>query len=216
MSLVGFLVPVTVAFLWSGSRLPADAQAAILDGVVARVGSRVIMVSDLRLARGLRLVDETATDDAVVTYLVNRGLMLGEVARFQPPDPPVTAVDAALDRLRARVGPNWQGVLGRSGVDEAYVRAFATDTLRIDTYRRQRFAALAEPTEEDLRAAYEQRRKAYPADIASSFETLRSSLRDDLVAERYEVLTAEWIAELRARGDVSIRDVPSADIRPKP
>ncbi|MCC6383413.1 MAG: hypothetical protein IT304_12980, partial [Dehalococcoidia bacterium] len=84
MALSGFLLAVTAG----------DARAATLDALVALVGSRVIMLSDVRLARDLGR-PAALSDDETLRFLINRGLMLAEVARFQQPDPPAIAIETA-------------------------------------------------------------------------------------------------------------------------
>jgi hypothetical protein len=194
----------------------AFAQETRLEALVAMVGPRVIMLSDVRLARGLGLVAADASTDATVKYLVDRALMLTEVERFQEPDPVEAGVDQALAALRARVGADrWQQVLASTGVDDAYVRALVRDNLRVEAYLQQRFEALSEPGEEDLRAAYEQRRAASPGAALAPFETLRPALHDELHASRFRDLQEQWVAELRTRGDVSIR-AGAGDAAPAP
>jgi hypothetical protein len=192
------------------STVPVAAQSApvVLDGLVATVGSRPIMLSDVRVARALGFVDDAAADEAVVTTLVNRALMLAEIERFQPPDPPEAAIAAGLHDVRVRVGDAaWAAALAASGVTEDYVRAFVRNSLRLDIYQRQRFDTLADPSEDEVRGEFEERRAAGTLG-GVLLEDVRPRLREDLRAARFQALVDQWLTELRARSEVSVRPLP--------
>lgn len=194
-----------LAIAWPG---PAAAQGLTVDALAATVGTHIIMLSDVRLARDLE-TPGVATDEALLVELVNRSLMLAEVERFQQPDPPATAVDAALEARRTQLGPAaWAAMLRRDGVDEAYLRAYLRDDLRLETYLGQRFTTLSEPSDDDVSAAFAARQRERP-DATATLERLAPMLRTELAERRFAALVAEWIAELRARGEVSVRGVPA-------
>lgn len=68
--------------------------------------------------------------------MIDRRLVLAEVARYSQAPPPSAEIDAALREWTLKFAeppPH----------DAAFVRAFLTDSLRIDAYVEQRFAALA-------------------------------------------------------------------------
>jgi hypothetical protein len=188
---------------------PRATRATLIEAVVATVGDRVIMLSDARLLRDLGVIPPGTGREDALRQLVDRALMLGEVERFQSPAPSATIVDARIADLRARAGPEgWDAMLRRNGADEERVRAVVEDSQRLETYLEQRFGALAEPSDEDLRQAYDARRQAAPGDRLPAFEAMRESLHAELAAARFRTLVDQWIAELRQRGDVSIRGLP--------
>src|SRR5436190_13652615 len=81
------------------------ARAEILDRVLAVVAGRLIMLSDVTVARDLRLVPLAASGDPVrdvLTKLIDRELVLAEVDRYAPPEPTAEAVDSEVQRVRAR------------------------------------------------------------------------------------------------------------------
>lgn len=130
----------------------ADAQL-LLDRVLARVDSAVITLSDGRAAIGLGVV-ESATpepDAAVVQQLIDRQVLLVEVGRFPSPEPAAEAVDALAASMRARAGSGLDALMRATGIDEARVREMARDTLRIESYVRQRFGANATLQQADVR-----------------------------------------------------------------
>jgi hypothetical protein len=199
-------VPVLAAAV-SLAAAGAPATAALLDGLVAIVGSRVITISDARLLTALGLVEgEAAADGGLpLRALVDRALMVAEVERFQAPDPLVSRVNEEVARFRARAGDaEWTALLRRNGADEERVRAMVREELQLRTYLEQRFGVLAEPSDEALRQAYQARQAALPpGGTLPPFEALRDELWREARAARYGALLAEWVAELRGRADLS-------------
>src|SRR5262249_9699352 len=99
------LIASAAASLWPQASLTA--QTSMLDGLVATVGSRVIVLSDLRLARDLGFRPRNEPDEATVANLVDRALMLAEVERFQQPDPLEAQLESSFTMLRASLGAAW-------------------------------------------------------------------------------------------------------------
>lgn len=123
----------------------ASAQETI-DRVVAVVAGDLIMLSDVRAARQLGLVDPGGTPDpdrAVLSVLIDRLLILDEVDRYAPPEPSADAVERALGAIEARLGrPDAVAdALARAGTDEPQLRDRLRQDLRIRAYLDQRFAA---------------------------------------------------------------------------
>jgi hypothetical protein len=125
---------------------PAIAKAEIIDRVLAVVGGVVITQSDVTAAFELGLVAIDPTDDPLasgLSKLIDRRLMLVEVERYAPPDPPTDAVDRLLQSVRARFASQdaYAAALNRSGIDDARLRRTVRDQLRIEAYLDQRFAS---------------------------------------------------------------------------
>ena len=74
----------------------ADAQELLVERTVAIVGGAAITLSDVRTALALGLVETSGADAEreAIGRLVDRALILQEVSRFAPAEPPSTAVDA--------------------------------------------------------------------------------------------------------------------------
>ncbi len=127
------LVCVLLAF-------PAHGQQ-LLDRVVAHVDGTAITLTDLNAAIGLGVVDAPAGSDAkaALERLIERQLVLSEVARFAPPEPPAAAVDGEVAAMTARTGGRLKDVMDATGVDDTRIREMARDTLRIQAYATQRF-----------------------------------------------------------------------------
>jgi hypothetical protein len=134
--LVAGLCGVTVATLGADETI---------DRVLAVVGGQVIMLSDVTAARDLGLVPvEGAADPirAVLSKLIERELILGEVNRYQPPEPDVAALDREVERVRARfeTPQAFDAALARSGLDLFHLREAVRANLRMGAYLDQRFS----------------------------------------------------------------------------
>lgn len=141
--------------LYSVFYLLATTQS--VDRLVAVVGSEPIFASDVREVERLRLF-EPATDAAAtdtLARLIDRRLMLVEIARYSPSAPAAAEIEAAEKAWAARFPSDEERAravsASRNGL--LVVRAFLADTLRIETYVTQRFASADRITrDETLRA----------------------------------------------------------------
>jgi hypothetical protein len=134
---------------------PAAQQ--LLDRVVARVNNVPITLSDVNAALGLGIVEAPASGDPVAVarvQLIDRQLMLAEVARFTPPEPDARALDAEVAALRARAGERLPALMRDTGVDGQRLRDLARDTLRIRAYLDQRFGVSSDAARSDAVAQW--------------------------------------------------------------
>jgi hypothetical protein len=165
------------------------ASAEIIDRVLAVVSGQVVTQSDVEAAVELGLVSVAPGEDRTTTglqSLIDRILMLNEVRRLVPPDPPESAVDARVAEI-ARRFPSAEALarlLRASGIDQDVLRVYAADDLRLKAHLDERFSTAAQPSDEDVRRA-------------------GNVPRETLVAERRRSLVADWLAELRRRGEVT-------------
>ena len=137
--------------------LSAGARADVLDRLLAVVDTRIITLSDTRAALLFGFVEPPATGDrvyAAMQYLIDRALMLTEVQRYVPAEPPSAQVQARLDVIRSRF-PQPDGLaraLDITGLSEAQLAEMARDDLRIQTYIDDRFPGL-QPSDRQARVA---------------------------------------------------------------
>ena len=210
------LVCVTLLVALAGVAPAARAQTAasapaarggeeLLERTLAIVGGAVVTQSDVSLALTLGLVDgpAAASPDSALAALVDRWLMLHEVARFAPAEPAATAVEARLAALRARAGD--AEVIARrlseAGRAVSYLAAWVRDDLRIAAYLEQRFASTGTPSEPDV-AAYAQRQAAEFEAAGLTGDAALAAARARLIEERRRELIADWLADLRRRTNV--------------
>jgi parvulin-like peptidyl-prolyl isomerase len=183
---------------------PLDAQT-LLDRVVARVNGSIILLSDVRAAAALGLVEASPDSQDAVEQMVQRALLVEEVNRFPPPEPSSDAVDAELGRLRARAGGSLEDVERRTGVTADHMRLFARDRLRIQGYIDQRFGLTVPLTDEQVLEYY----RAHPEEFTSNgelmpFDRAQGLARERAGLEQRQRTIDQWLRDLRARADVAI------------
>ena len=180
------------------------AAQQLLDRILARVSGNEITLTDLQAARGFGIVPGP-TDDAALQQLIERQLLLIEVARFPPPDPSEAAIAAGIARQRTAAGPRLQQLMESTGTDEARLRDFARDTLRIDAYIDQRFGTSMQVTDDEAAAYY----GAHPEEfrrngVVIPFEEALPVARERASVERRTEQVQRWMYDLRARADIAI------------
>jgi hypothetical protein len=184
-----------------------QASPQTIDRLVAVVGNDPIFLSDVREVVRLRLLnplpgltpiaaEDPSPEGEALARLINRRLILAEVARYSQAPPAPADVDAAVSEWAARFEqppPH----------DAALVRAFLVDTLRIDRYINQRFTAAAQPTREEVRAYYQANLASFvQAQVMPSFEAAEEEARRRLAEERRVTMVREWLRGLRERAQV--------------
>src|SRR5690348_2980162 len=109
--------------------MAASVHAEIIDRVLAVVGGQPVTLSDVNAASTLKLVipgaDQTDPVGAVLDRLIERTLILGEVDRYQPPEP-------AAEEIERR----YAGIAQRVGGDAGLQRVFSVTGMTPDQLRR--------------------------------------------------------------------------------
>lgn len=147
---------ILLSCLSAGTLLRAD---EVIDRVMAVVAGDIILLSDVRAARELGLVERGAEPDPdreVLTRLIDRALMLDEVDRYAPPAPADEAVEAALGAVRSRFESPaaFQAALTRVGLEDLHLREIVRENLRIQSYLSQRFPADSDTRQRELIAEW--------------------------------------------------------------
>lgn len=180
----------------------------LLERVAARVNGYAITLTDVRAAMALGVVEVPpgAGDEAVATdRLVNRQLVLAEVARFAPPEPSPAAIATETAALVERAGPGLARVMASTGLDQAAVQGIARDNLRIQAYLDQRFGTTVQLTEDEVTQYY----RIHPDEFTkngtlSPFTEAEPLVRQGASAERRAATVEQWVRDLRMRADVSV------------
>lgn len=190
-----------VCGLWLSS---ATAQQ-LLDRVVARVAGTAITQTEVEAALALGIVEAEGADRlaAGTRQMIDRRLVLAEVARFPPSEPPEPAIAGLVAKMKARAGADYPAVLRQTGLDEQRVRDMARDTLRIQAYLDQRFGTTAQASLQEARDYYEANRQAFARNGAvPPFDQVESEARAAASAQRRRATVAQWLGDLRTRADV--------------
>lgn len=172
----------------------------LLDRVLAVVEGTPITLSDVRAMRGLGVID--AADEAgALEQAIDRQLLLYEVQRFPPPEPPAGAIDAEAAMLLAR--PGLPALMRETGLDERRVREMARERLRIRGYLEQRFGTTVQVSDEEVDRYYREHQDEFlRGGLLIPFAEAEPVARERASAERLTALIDDWMAELRARADV--------------
>jgi peptidyl-prolyl cis-trans isomerase SurA len=185
----------------------------IVDRVLAVVSGDVILLSDVDAARAFGLLAPPGSDPvgSVLSQLIDRELVLAEVERYAPPEPPASAVDRELEQVRRRFpsAQAFDAALARTGIDLSHLRETLRENLRIRAYLDQRFTVLS-PTEEEVRRYF----LDHPAEFTvggtlRKYEDARPDAAAAWVAARRKALVDEWVGGLRRRTDIIDLYLPS-------
>ena len=199
-----WLCALLTLVLVTSAAVPLAGQT-LLDRVVARVNGTVILLSDVRAAVIFGLVEGPADSELAVEETVQRALLVEEVNRFPPPEPAAEAVDAELERLRARAGTSLGDVERSTGLSADNVRLLARDRLRIQGYIDQRFGVTVPLTDEQVLQYY----RAHPDEFTTNgqltpFDRAQGLARERAGLEQRQRTIDQWLRDLRARADVSL------------
>jgi hypothetical protein len=180
------------------------------DGLAAVVNNFVYTKSFVRAVRQLRLLDgpANASDAAATVALVERHLVLEEVARYAMPE---AAADAVRDRRReweATLPPGFDlaAALKRDGLTEEDLAAWHAEDVRIRAYLDKLFSASAQPTAFEI-ATYV---RDHAADLvaqgaAQTPGALEAAARRQLAQDNRTKRVREWIDALKRRADIAIK-----------
>jgi hypothetical protein len=190
------------------SVLTAAPNAEVIDRVLAVVSGDLILLTDVNAARefGLVPIEGTAADPSneILSRLIDRALVLAEVERFAPPEPESAAVDAEIQRIRARFPspPLFAEALARVGIDERHLRETLRQELRIAAYLNQRFT-IVPPSEAELGRYYREHAEQFMRNGAvQAFESVRQEVVEAATRDGRRVVVDEWLAGLRRRADI--------------
>jgi len=180
----------------------------LIDRVVARVDGNAITLTDVQAAIGLGLVQPQDGEDietAARNELIERELLLAEIARFPPPEPAAAEIEKEVTRLEANAGRRLESLMQATGLDAQRIREIARDTLRIQAYLNQRFGTAAQVGDEEARQYYD----AHPAEftrngVVAPFLEVVADARQRAATDRRRTLVTQWIRDLRARADVVV------------
>jgi hypothetical protein len=194
-----------VAATFIGWQAPLSAQQ-LLDRVVARVNSYAITLSDVNAALAVGVIEApegAEREGTAIERLIDRQLLLSEVARFAPAEPDAAAVDREVAAMRARAGPGLAAVMQATGLDEPRLRDIARDTLRIQAYLNQRFGTTMQVSEDEVSRYYQ----AHPSEFTREgrlipFPEAEPAARRRAAAVRRAATILQWMTDLRQRAEV--------------
>jgi hypothetical protein len=180
------------------------AAQSMLDRVAARINGSVILLSDVRAAAQLGLVDAPADSEDAVEQMVQRALLIEEVNRFPPPEPSLETLDAEVARMRARAG-SFEELERATGITADQVRLLARDRLRIQGYIDQRFGLTVPLTDEQVLQYYRDHQEEFTSNgQVVPFERAQGLVRERAGLEQRRRTIGQWLGDLRGRADVVV------------
>jgi hypothetical protein len=203
-----------VFFTLSMTLTAPSSSAEVIDRILAVVEGQIITLSDARAALRLDLVPADVSEDpiaAVMQRLIDRRLMLAEVERYAPAEPPASAIDARLASIQARFKDalGLEIALNQTAMTREELQRHIRDTLRIDAYLQQRLSITVEPSPDDMQRYYREHPAELTADgVLRPFAEVAERIRARLIEERRDPIVREWIEGLRRRGNVVIVYLP--------
>jgi hypothetical protein len=184
----------------------AGVRAQVIDRILAVVDGAIILLSDAQLAMRFGLVPSAGPDptSAVLDRLIERQLILAEVARYAPPEPAETEINRHLSDIRARAGAEFDAILLAGGIGNDQLRRDVRDDLRIDAYLQQRFGAI-QPTEDEILQYYRDHTASFSQNgVVRPFDDAHDVAKAALIADRRGATIRDWLAGLRRRANIII------------
>lgn len=194
--------------------LAVPIRADVIDRILAVVDSQIITLSDARAALRFRLVPEDVAADpiaAALERLIDRRLMLAEVDRYAPPEPPDAAVNAAMAEIERRFKDTleMETALNQTAMPREELRRYLRDTLRLDAYLQQRFSTVMQPAEEDIARYYRDHAAEFTvAGKLRPLDEVREAARAGAMRGQREGFERQWVDGLRRRGSVQVLYLP--------
>ena len=188
-----------------------ETESRVLDRVVAIIEGQVLTLSELRFEARVALVQrggvqalESPLDEdtlrSALELIINQRVQVLNADRLQafPAEP--AEVQARLAAFQARVGGEvaLRRFLARHDMDLDALERVLSRGLRAERILDSRIRLRAQVGETEVRRYFEQHADEYPSD----YEAVRAAIREKLVRERYGVLAAEELAQVRASAQV--------------
>jgi hypothetical protein len=188
----------------------------MIDRILAVVNGEIITLSDVRAAQRFELVPADVSTDPInagLQRLIDRRLMLAEVDRYAPPEPAAAAIDAGVEAVRAKSNDaeGFDDLLARYGMSREGLRRFVRDTLRIDAYLQQRFASMAQASDEEIARYYKEHPEPFTVNgKLRPLDEVREEVRYRAIQQRQEAFARDWLDGLRRRASLLVLYLPES------
>ncbi|MGB7135646.1 MAG: hypothetical protein WBD46_10195, partial [Acidobacteriaceae bacterium] len=210
----------------------APAQPVQLDHVVAKIGSNVILQSDveqemdLSALEPLRVLPGQNTPEEALRRLIDRTLILEQMKEQQQPVmTPTPEVEKALAELRKQIpacgryhcetDPGWDAFLKASHLTPGEVEQRWSQRMAILHFIDLRFRSGITVTRDQVTAYYQ--KTLLPAlakahDPAPPLSQVAGRIQELLLQQQVSGLFQDWLSSLRDQGNVEIVDQAYADL----
>jgi len=199
---------IFLALAMAGGRAPAQ---EVVDRIVAKVESDIILMSDIRqLARYQLFLDGKSQSDAeILDRLIDQWIVRSEasVARF--PQPSDEDVNRSIERLkRAFATPQeYEARKAQSGLTDEEIRQFLKSQLYLSNYLDSRFRPVIQIDEKSIEEFYKTRvvpRAESRGQTPPELDTARDFIQEALVQRAINEQADRWLKESRTRVRIEI------------
>jgi hypothetical protein len=196
--------------------MPSAGRAEIIDRILAIVDTQIITLSDVRAALKFELVRAEVSTDPIGTALqrlIERRLMLAEVDRYAPPEPPDAAVNERIAAAERRFPDAlaFEIALTRAALTREELRRHLRDALRIESYLQQRFSSAVQASDDDAVRYYREHPDEFMREgQLRQFDEVRDIARARAVEAQRTAFVRQWVEGLRRRGSVQLLYLPAA------
>ena len=204
-SMIGARVPWVAVAL---AVLATAPRAQVLDRVLAIVNGEVVTSLDVRAAVVFQLVEQqriAAGEPAVLEALIDRQLMIADASRYSVREPEEAEIERGVQTIRSRFpSPQaFETAAATTGMTEGRLRTFVGDSIRLDLHVEQRFAAAAQPTDDEVTRYYrEHSSELARGGVTPPLDQVRDAVTAGATAERRAGLVSEWLQRLRQRAEI--------------
>ena len=204
-------ITFTVMFIGLLPTLGRNLAQEVIDRIVARVETDIILLSDVRqLNRYQVFMDGKAQSDAdILNRLIDQWIVRSEanVARF--PQPSDDDVNRSIDRLKRSFSSpeEFQLRQKQSGISDDEIRRFVRAQLYLSNYLDSRFRSAIQIDEKAVEDFYKTRvvpRAESRGQTPPTLENARDFIQEALVQRAINEQADRWLKESRARVRVEI------------
>jgi parvulin-like peptidyl-prolyl isomerase len=194
-----------VALLLILAALPVSAQE-VIDRIVARVDTDIILLSDIReLARYQLFIDgQSETDQQILDRLVDQWIVRNEAKAALFSQPSDEEVKRSLERLkRSFSSPDeFEARKKQTGLTDEDIERMLRSQLYLSNYLDSRFRASIQIDEKDIEGFYKSRvvpRASSRGQPPPPLDAARGFIQEVLVQRAINVQSERWLKESRAR-----------------
>ena len=183
--------------------LPAQ---EVVDRIVARVESDVILLSDVRaLGRYQQFLDgKSESDDQILDRLIDQWIVRTEADASHSPRPSEADIDRGQSRVRNSFATNqeYQARMKQAGLSEQDLQAMVASQLYLSNYLDSRFRAAVRIDPKQVEDFYETslvpRAKARGQE-PPTLDAARDSIQEALIQNGINQQAEQWLKESRLR-----------------
>jgi hypothetical protein len=203
-----------------------DANAVVLDHVVAVVNNQTILASDVDDEMRLAVLDPgrgglgVLTPQRALDQLISRTLIQQQIHEedAQAAEPAQAEVDARLTEIRKELpacvhqncasDAGWKAFLEAHGLKPERVESYLRYRVQILHFIEQRFRQGIRISPEEIDTYYRETLlpQYAPGDVIPSLDKVSARIEEILLERQVNVLFDDWLANLRRQGEVEVLD----------